>query len=95
MEPVTPHQATLRVKVEGAVVEIPRKPRRERKGPRTPGEKATARILEGAKRRALAELRDRHVDEYLDLLARERAKLGLEPYPVQWLRYKTVNGTEV
>jgi hypothetical protein len=91
MEPVTPHQATMRVKVEGAVVEIARKPRRERKGARTPGEKATARTLEPAKRRALAALRDRHVDEYLELLARERAKLGLEPYPPQWARYKTMD----
>ena len=94
MEPVTPHRTTMRVKVEGAVVEIPRRPRRERKGRRTPGEKARARILEGAKRRALAELRDRHVAEYLDLLAGERAKLGLEPYPVQWLGYKTMEQVE-
>ena len=85
---------TMRVKVQGAVVDIHRKSRRERKGDAPPARRPGPEILEGARRRALAELRDRHHDEYLDLLAHERAELGLDPYPVQWLEYKTMHRGE-
>jgi hypothetical protein len=75
----------LVVRLDGADVPVKRLPRKLRKGRRTPGEKKRALLLKGAKTRAMKRLRDMHPDEYRLLLADERIKLGLDPYPVQWV----------
>jgi hypothetical protein len=73
-----------KIRLGGADLPVKRVPRVVRKGFRTRNELKRKSVLEKAKRRAMKRLRDQYPEEYLGFLADERAKLGMDPYPLQW-----------
>jgi hypothetical protein len=79
---VRPATKELDVVIEGRLSKVPvGRPKRKRYGSR--GSPETRRKAEQAKRAALRRLRILHPETYDALLAGEREKRGLDPYPLQ------------
>lgn len=89
------------VQLGGQVIRVPLgKAKRRKHGPRSRAGKAHDRKVERAKRKAMAELRDRHPEEYAEILAEVRHRMGLPDWTpqrllVQMLASKTISPVEV
>ena len=76
-----PQAREIEVILDGARTMVPVGGPRKRYGSR--GNPQTRRKVEAAKRRALRRLRWMHQLDYVSLLAEERAKVGLDPLPLE------------
>jgi hypothetical protein len=76
-----PKAREIEVMLDGARSTVNLDSRKKRYGSR--GNPQTRRKVEAAKRRALRRLRWMHQLDYVSLLAEERAKVGLDPLPLE------------
>ncbi len=74
---------TVEIRSQGRRMTLHRPGRKRRKGPKSPNERRRQHVVEKVKGRALRRLRDLYPEVYLALLADERLKVGMDPYPLQ------------
>jgi hypothetical protein len=73
----------IEVRSQGRRITLTRPGRKKRKGAKSRNELIRQHRVDKAKRAALRRLRDAFPEYYAMLLADERGKLGLEPYPME------------